>query len=82
MTVDFHDGSSEQVFVEDPIGTFVNPMSEAEQDTKFFELTTDVLGAERAKVLLATLRTMDRRTKAADVMAMCAARGTDQGNNR
>ncbi|RZL90054.1 MAG: MmgE/PrpD family protein [Variovorax sp.] len=73
VTVTFRDGASEHVFVEDPIGTDVNPMPESEQDAKFMELTTDVLGVDRARVLLATLRTMDPRTKAADLAAMCAA---------
>jgi hypothetical protein len=45
-------------------------MPEAEQDAKFMELTTDVLGAERAQKLLATLRAMDPRTKAADITAL------------
>ncbi len=73
VSVKFHDGTSEHVFVEDPIGTLANPMSEAEQDAKFMELTTDVLGSERARNLLAVLRKMDRHAKAADVMAMCTA---------
>lgn len=73
VTVCFRDGTSEHVFVEDPIGTLANPMPEHEQDAKFMELTTDVLGAERAYALLATLRKMDPRTKAADLMGMCTA---------
>ncbi|MBC8745977.1 2-methylcitrate dehydratase PrpD [Paraburkholderia sp. WC7.3g] len=73
VTVTFRDGKSEHVFVEDPIGTLVNPMSEQQQDAKFMELTTDVLGDARAKALLTTLKEMDPRTKAADLMAMCAA---------
>lgn len=72
VTVTFRDGSSQQVFVEDPIGTDVNPMPEAEQDAKFMELTADVLGAERAQALLAALRKMDPRMKAAELTAMCA----------
>src|SRR5690606_18289353 len=35
VTVSFRDGSSEHVFLEDPIGTDKNPMPEAEQDAKF-----------------------------------------------
>lgn len=73
VTVCFRDGTSEHVFVEDPIGTLANPMPEHEQDAKFMELTTDVLGAERAHALLATLRKMDPRTKASDLMGMCTA---------
>jgi 2-methylcitrate dehydratase PrpD len=73
VTVDFRDGTSERVFVEDPIGTTVNPMSESEQDAKFMELTTDVLGGDRAQSLLATLRRMDPRGSAARLMELCAA---------
>ncbi|HSV78676.1 MAG TPA: hypothetical protein VLK85_05660 [Ramlibacter sp.] len=73
MTVTFRDGQSEHVFLEDPIGTVANPMSEQEQDAKFMELTSDVLGTDRAQALMATLRKMDPRTKARDLMALCAA---------
>ncbi|HSW18979.1 MAG TPA: MmgE/PrpD family protein [Ramlibacter sp.] len=71
VTVTFRDGSSERVFVEDPIGTDINPMPQDEQDAKFMELTTDVLGAERARKLLAALRAMDPRMKASELMALC-----------
>lgn len=71
VTVTFRDGASEHVFVEDPIGTQSNPMPEAEQDAKFMELTTHVLGVERARILLDHLRAMDPRMKAADLMALC-----------
>ncbi|MFT3721080.1 MmgE/PrpD family protein [Pseudorhodoferax sp.] len=72
-TVTFKDGSSEHVFVADPIGTDTNPMPEHEQDAKFMELTAGVLGEGRASQLLAALRTMDPKMKAADLTAMCAA---------
>ena len=35
------------------------------------ELTTDVLGNARSQALLATLRTLDPRMKAAELMAQC-----------
>ncbi|MGQ7937630.1 MmgE/PrpD family protein [Paraburkholderia sp. D1E] len=73
VTVEFRDGKSEHVFVEDPIGTLANPMSEREQDAKFMELTVDVLGDDRARALLAALRKLDPRLQAADLMAMCTA---------
>jgi 2-methylcitrate dehydratase PrpD len=72
VTVTFRDGTSQHVFVEDPIGTDKNPMPEPEQDAKFMELTTDVLGASRAQALLAALRKMDPRMKASDLTAMWA----------
>jgi 2-methylcitrate dehydratase PrpD len=73
VTVTFRDGMSEHVFVEDPVGTLANPMSENDQDAKFMELTAGVLGNERARTLLAMLRKMDLRTKAADLTGMCTA---------
>ncbi len=73
VTVRFKDGTSQQVFVEDPIGTDKNPMPEHEQDAKFMELTCDTLGRERAGTLLSTLRTMNPKMKATDLMAMCVA---------
>nr|WP_284506322.1 MmgE/PrpD family protein [Caballeronia sp. INDeC2] len=72
VTVTFKNGASEHVFVEDPIGTDTNPMPEHEQDAKFMELTVDVLGADRARKLLAALRAMDPAMKAAELMSMCA----------
>lgn len=73
VTVSFQDGSSEHVFVEDPIGTDLNPMPEADQDAKFMELTLDILGRERATTLLATLRQLDPQMKAQALTAMCVA---------
>ncbi len=70
-TVTFRDGSAEHVFVEDPIGTDTNPMPEHEQDAKFMELTTDVLGPARAAQLLTALRDMNLRTKVSDLTALC-----------
>lgn len=73
VTVTFKDGSSEHVFVDDPIGTDTNLMPETEQDAKFRELTVDVLGDDQAARLLAALRAMDPGMKAADVMTLCTA---------
>ncbi|HYF16753.1 MAG TPA: MmgE/PrpD family protein [Ramlibacter sp.] len=73
VTVEFRDGSSQHAFVEDPIGTTVRPMPEADQDAKFLDLTTDVLGGQRARSLLAALREIDPRASAANLMEMCSA---------
>lgn len=73
VRVVFRDGASEQVFVEDPIGTDVNPMPESEQDAKFRELTADALGQSRAETLLATLRELDPAMPAAELTALCVA---------
>ena len=71
VTVGFRDGSTQHVFVEDPIGTDRNPMPEAGQDAKFMELTSEVLGTGRAQALRDTLRQMDRRMNASELTAMC-----------
>ncbi|WP_198972426.1 MmgE/PrpD family protein [Xylophilus sp. ASV27] len=73
VTITFKDGSTAHAFVEDPIGTDQNPMPEDEQDAKFMELTADVLGTGRARALLAALRAMDPRMRAAELMGLCAA---------
>lgn len=73
ITVTFHNGSSQHAFVEDPIGTDKNPMPENEQNAKFMELTSDVLGIEPAQHLLATLQALDPSMKAADLMTLCTA---------
>jgi 2-methylcitrate dehydratase PrpD len=73
VTVNFRDGSSQQVFVEDPIGTDRNPIPDGEQDAKFMELTRDVLGSERAHALLNTLKRLDPQLPVAELTALCAA---------
>ncbi|KXV16719.1 2-methylcitrate dehydratase [Caballeronia megalochromosomata] len=73
VNIAFRDGTSQHVFVEDPIGTTANPMPESEQDAKFMALTADVIGAERARTLLAALRKMDLRMKVSDLTGMWTA---------
>ncbi|MFB9122919.1 MmgE/PrpD family protein [Paraburkholderia dipogonis] len=72
VTVTFKDGHAENVFVGDPIGTDTNPMPEHEQDAKFMDLTADVLGVERARKLLATLRELSPTMKATELTRMWA----------
>ncbi|WP_167671012.1 MmgE/PrpD family protein [Allopusillimonas ginsengisoli] len=71
VTLTFKDGTSQHVFVEDPLGTDKNPMSDDEQDAKFMELTTDVLGNAQAQTLLVTLRNMTPHMPTRDLMALC-----------
>jgi len=71
VTLGFRDGSSRHVFVEDPIGTDTHPMTEDEQDAKFMELTAGTLGNDGAGKLLAALRAMDPRMRAAELTALC-----------
>jgi 2-methylcitrate dehydratase PrpD len=73
VTIVFQDGTSEHVFVEEPTGSVANPMSEAAQDAKFMELTSDVLGQARAERLLASLRKLDPRMRVSQLAQGIAA---------
>ncbi|MGD9765571.1 MAG: MmgE/PrpD family protein [Candidatus Binatia bacterium] len=73
VTVHFRNGQSEHVFVEDPIGTAENPMPESEQDAKFMESTSGVLGRDRAARLLSALQELDSGMPVAELTAMCTA---------
>lgn len=70
VTLGFRDGGSQHLFVDDPIGTDTHPMTEAEQDAKFMELTAGILGMDGAGKLLAALRAIDPRMRAAELTAL------------
>jgi 2-methylcitrate dehydratase PrpD len=72
-TLNFGNDHTEHVFVEDPIGTEVNPMSEAAQDVKYMELTRDILSADRATALQAILQRDDPALPARTLAALCVA---------
>ena len=73
VTVEFRDGSSERLFVEDSIGTPQTPIPVAQHDAKFFELTSGVLGADRAAQLREALLALDPRMRAAELAGLCTA---------
>ncbi|MDZ3992267.1 MmgE/PrpD family protein [Pseudomonas sp. Teo4] len=73
LTLTFTDDTQQHLFVEQPIGSLENPMSEAQQDAKFMELTTEVLGEQRARALLATLRELPLQAQVTDLTALFAA---------
>lgn len=58
VTLNFVDGSSEHIFVEDSSGTVENPMLEYQLDGKFAELASGVLGTEKSGALLAAIKTL------------------------
>ncbi|GAA4340741.1 MmgE/PrpD family protein [Variovorax defluvii] len=72
--VNFVDGRSETRFVENSLGTPDNPMTEDAHDAKFLELTSEILGRERATRLLAVLHELGPGTAIPELAAMCAAR--------
>jgi len=70
-TITFVDGKTETTFIENSLGTPDNPMTAAAHDEKFLELTTDVLGGERARELLTKLDQLDPRTNLQELTALC-----------
>ncbi|MEJ2890311.1 hypothetical protein [Actinomycetospora aeridis] len=55
IDVGFTDGTRTHLFVEDSAGTAENPISRADLDAKFRDLTAGRLGPERSEELLATI---------------------------
>ncbi|MFD5179874.1 MmgE/PrpD family protein [Nocardia sp. NPDC058379] len=70
ITVTYRDGSTGHVFVDNPRGTAENPMSQADLDAKFRELTVTDLGAERSEALLRAITAGDPATPATDFAAL------------
>lgn len=56
ITVTFADGTSERLFVEDSVGSADKPMSEAQLDEKYNDLTVEELGESRAADLLTAIK--------------------------
>ncbi|RMI28783.1 MmgE/PrpD family protein [Nocardia stercoris] len=59
LTVSYADGTTDHLFVDNPAGTAENPLSPADFDAKFRDLTVAALGADRAETLLDTLAAGD-----------------------
>lgn len=70
-TVTFLDGEASTHFVENSLGTPDNPMTEDAHDAKFIELTSSLLGEDRAKALLAVLHELPPALALVDLTAMC-----------
>ncbi len=62
ITVTYRDGTTRHVFVDNPRGTAENPMSQADLDAKFRDLTVADLGAERSAALLRAITDGDPAT--------------------
>lgn len=71
-TATFRDGTSAHVFVEDSVGTVENPVTPAERDAKFRDLTRRAIGEERSEALLRTLGGFEDGMPAADLAALMA----------
>ncbi|MDA3624072.1 MmgE/PrpD family protein [Saccharopolyspora sp. WRP15-2] len=55
ITVTYRDGRSEHLFVDNPLGTAENPISQTDLDAKFRDLTVSTMGADRSEELLRTI---------------------------
>jgi 2-methylcitrate dehydratase PrpD len=71
LTVHFRNGSNQQVFAEDSVGTPENPLPQERLDAKFLDLTVPVMGQSKAQALLAAVRKLEGHRQAADLAALC-----------
>lgn len=70
ITATYADGTTEHVFVDNPLGTAENPMSADDLDAKFRDLTTVAMGTERGETLLKAITTGDPDLPAAEFAAL------------
>ncbi|MEV6062830.1 MmgE/PrpD family protein [Nocardia asteroides] len=70
ITATYRDGSSEHLFVGNPRGTAENPMSPADLDAKFGDLTVADMGAARSAALLTAIKAGDPATPVAEFAAL------------
>ncbi|RQP04102.1 MAG: MmgE/PrpD family protein, partial [Paracoccus sp. BP8] len=70
ITARMADGEEEKLFILDPLGTTENPVSQADLDAKFDDLTCSTLGAEQSARLLAAIKSGDAKLPAADLVAL------------
>jgi 2-methylcitrate dehydratase PrpD len=73
LRVAFRNGSSQRLFIEDPIGTAENPISQEDLDAKFRDLTVKSIGATRSEQLLETINSFGLQTRSSDFTALLAA---------
>lgn len=59
ITVTYRDGTGEHLFVENPLGTAENPVSQTDLDAKFRDLTVTSMGEERSEALLRAINDGD-----------------------
>lgn len=70
IAVTYADGTSESLFVDSPLGTAENPMSQADLDAKFRDLTVARLGEGRSVELLRAITEGDLGTPARDLVKL------------
>jgi 2-methylcitrate dehydratase PrpD len=70
ITVTYRDGTTENVFVDNPTGTAENPISQHDLDAKFRDLTVAAMGRERSDALLRAITAGDSDQPAAEFAAL------------
>ncbi|MBC2640867.1 MULTISPECIES: MmgE/PrpD family protein [unclassified Rhodococcus (in: high G+C Gram-positive bacteria)] len=70
ITVNYTDGTSESLFVDNPTGTAENPMSQEDLDAKFRDLTVTAMGTESSEALLHAIQGGDLDQPASDFAAL------------
>lgn len=73
ITLTKSNGESSHIFLDNPLGTAENPVSESDLDAKFRDLTEGAMGAERSAALLAAIKHCDAGMQARDLAAMITA---------
>jgi 2-methylcitrate dehydratase PrpD len=73
ITVSYRDGTAEHVFVGNPAGTAENPMSQADLDAKFHDVTASAMSQERREALLRAITTGDLDMPAPEFAALLRA---------
>ncbi len=72
----FHDGRTIQATEEIPFGDRERPMDDASAEAKFMGLASPVLGANRARQILAFVSELDKQPSLAPLLALCQTNGS------
>ena len=73
VKITLKDGQVLDRFIKHAVGSVENPMSDAQLNAKFADLTVDILSADRSRHLLDLCRDVERLTDAADLARAAAA---------
>jgi 2-methylcitrate dehydratase PrpD len=77
ITASYRDGTRETVFVDNPVGTAENPVSQEDLDAKFRDLTVVAMGAGRSDTLLRAIKESDPDQPAAEFAALLQVHSTE-----
>lgn len=75
INVTFDDGRTEHIFIEDSVGSAPNPMSQADLEAKFRDLTVSTLGYARSSDLLHAVTEANPNRPAAELVDLIIING-------